>query len=66
MYYIYTRNHHKEENSCWGSTFRKSSVRGSNPKDNSVRGRKPRWEVTFFIDVKGGDIHHIKDKELDA
>jgi hypothetical protein len=58
MSYIYMRKHHKEDSSGWGSSFRKSSVRGSNPKDSSVRGRA-KGEVTFSIDVKGGEIHHM-------
>jgi hypothetical protein len=64
--YIYMRNHHKEDSSGWWRIFRKSSVRGSSPKDNSVRGSNPRCEVTFFIDVKRGDIYHMQDRELDA
>jgi hypothetical protein len=60
------RKHHKEDSSGWGSSFRKSSVRGSNPKDSSVRGSSPRWEVTFSIDVKGGEIYQMQDRELDA
>jgi hypothetical protein len=64
--YIYTRKHHKEDNSGWGSSFRKSSVRGSNPKDSSVRGSSSEREVTFDIYVKGGEIHQMWDRELDA
>jgi hypothetical protein len=50
MYYIYTRKHHKEDNSGWEISFRKSSVMGSNPE----------WKDTFFIDDKGGEIYHMK------
>jgi len=66
MYYIYTRKNHKEENSVWGRSFRKISVRGSIPKDNSVRVSILEREVTFEIDVKGGEIHQMWDKELYA
>jgi hypothetical protein len=60
------RKHHKEDSSCWGINFRKSSVIGSNPKDSSVRGIHPKQEVTFSIDVKGGEIYQMHDRELDA
>jgi hypothetical protein len=40
-----------------GSSFRKSSVRGIIPKESLVRGIIPIREVTFSIDVKGGDIY---------
>jgi hypothetical protein len=61
MSYIYTRKHHKEDSSCWGSSFRKISVKGSIPKYSSVRGSSPRWKVTFAIDVKGGEIYQINN-----
>jgi hypothetical protein len=54
---MYTRKHHKEENPGWKISFKKSSVRGSIPKDSSVRGSNPRWKYTFFIDDKGGEIY---------
>jgi hypothetical protein len=41
------RKHHKYDSLVWGSCFRKSSVRGSNPKEK---------EDTISIDVKGGEI----------
>jgi hypothetical protein len=44
------RKHHKEDNSGWGISFRKSSV----------RGRKPRWKYTFAIDDKGGEIYQMQ------
>jgi hypothetical protein len=66
MFYLYMRKHHQEDNLGWGSKFRKSSVRGRNTKDSSVRGSILGWEVTFSIDVKGGEIHQMQDKELDA
>jgi hypothetical protein len=57
MSYIYTRKHHKEDSSSQEIHFRKSSVRGSIPKDSSDRGRIPEWKDTFSIDDKGGDIY---------
>jgi hypothetical protein len=47
------RKHHKEDNSSWGISFRKRSVRGSIPKDNSVRGRNPIWKIHFPLMKKG-------------
>jgi hypothetical protein len=66
MYYIDTRKHHKEDNSSLGSIFRKSSFMGRNPKDSSVMGRNIEREVTFSIDVKGGEIYQMHDRELDS
>jgi hypothetical protein len=67
LYVLYFHEEtHKEDSSCWGSSFRKSSVRGIIPKESSVRGISPIWEVTFAIDVKGGDIYQMHDTELDA
>jgi hypothetical protein len=60
------RKHNKEDSSCWGSSFRKSSVRGIIPKESSVRGISPIWEVTFSIDFKRGDIYHMHDIKLDS
>jgi hypothetical protein len=60
------RKHHTKDSSGWGNRFRKSSVRGSIPKDSSVRGSSPGQEVTFSIDVKGGEIHQMQVRELDA
>jgi hypothetical protein len=56
------RKDHKEDNLGWGISFRKSSVRGSIPKDNLVRGSNPRWKDTFSIDDKGGDIYKMGDR----
>jgi hypothetical protein len=56
------RKHHKEDSSGWEISFRKSSFRGSIPKDSSVRGSNPRWKDTFFIDNKGGDIYQMQDR----
>jgi hypothetical protein len=50
MSYIYTRKHHKEESLGWEISFRKISVRGSNPG----------WKDTFAIDDKGGDIYYMQ------
>jgi hypothetical protein len=54
------RKHHKEDNSGWKISFRKISVKGSIPKDNSVRGRSPGWKDTFSIDDKGGEIYQMQ------
>jgi hypothetical protein len=54
------RKHHKEDSSGWGISFRKSSVRGSIPKDSSVRGSNPGWKDTFSIDDKGGEIYQMQ------
>jgi hypothetical protein len=42
------------------SVFRKSSVRGSIPKDISVRGSNLGWKYTFSIDDKGEDIYQMQ------
>jgi hypothetical protein len=63
MSYIYMRKHHKEDSSGQEISFRKSSVRGSIPKDSSVRGRNPGWKDTFSIDDKGGDIYQMQSTE---
>jgi hypothetical protein len=57
------RKHHKEDSSGQEISFRKSSVRGSIPKDSSVRGRNPRWKDTFSIDDKGGEIYQMQSTE---
>jgi hypothetical protein len=57
MSYIYTRKHHKEDSLGWEISSKKSSVRGSIPKDSSVRGRSPGWKDTFAIDDKRGEIY---------
>jgi hypothetical protein len=62
MSYIYTRNHHKEDNSGWENRFRKSSARQSIPTDNLVRGSIPRWKYTYSIDDKGGEIYQMQDR----
>jgi hypothetical protein len=51
------RKHHKEDSSGWEIILRKSSVRGSIPKDNLFRGSIPRWKDTFSIDDKGVEIY---------
>jgi hypothetical protein len=66
MSYNHTRNQHKEDSSGWGRNFRKSAVRGRNPKEISVIGSSPIHEVTFSIDFKRGEIHQMQDKELDV
>jgi hypothetical protein len=50
---MYTRKHHKEDNSGWEINFRKISVRGSSP----------RWKDTFAIDDKGGEIYQMQSIE---
>jgi hypothetical protein len=57
------RKHHKEDSSGWEISFRKSSVRGSIPKDISVRGSSPRWKYTFSIDDKGGEIYQMQSTQ---
>jgi hypothetical protein len=57
------RKHHKEDSSGQEISFRKSSVRGSIPKDSSVRGSSPRWKDTFSIDDKGGEIYQMQNTE---
>jgi hypothetical protein len=57
------RKQHKEDSSSWKIIFRKSSIRGSVPKDSSVRGRSPRWKDTFGIDDKGREIYHMQNTE---
>jgi hypothetical protein len=49
MSYIYTRKHHKEENSIYGSSLRKISVRGSSPKENLVRGSSLDGKLPFSL-----------------
>jgi hypothetical protein len=53
MSYIYTRKHHKEGSSSREISFRKSSVRGSIPKDSSVRGVAPDGKIHFPLMTKG-------------
>jgi hypothetical protein len=55
MSYIYTRKHHKEDSSVWGEFQEESG--GATPRDSSVRGSDE--EVTFSIDVKGGEIYQM-------
>jgi hypothetical protein len=66
MSYIYTRTHHKDDNSVWGSSFRKSSFRGSNPKDSSVRGSKLDGKLPFPFMSKGERFIRCMDRELNA
>jgi hypothetical protein len=61
MSYIYMRKHHKEDSSGWEISFRKISVKGSIPKDNSVGKSIPKWKGTFSIDDKGGEIYQMQD-----
>jgi hypothetical protein len=56
---MYTRKHHKEESSGWEISFKKSSVRGSIPKESSFRGSNLGWKDTFSIDDKGGEVYHM-------
>jgi hypothetical protein len=42
-------------------SFKKSSVRGSIPKEISVRGSILGWKDTFSIDDKGGEIYHDEE-----
>jgi hypothetical protein len=44
-----------------GDQIKKSSFKGSIPKENLVRGRIPGWKYTFSIDDKGGEIYHMHD-----
>jgi hypothetical protein len=60
MSYIYMRKHHKEESLGWEISFRKSSFRGSIPKESSFRGSNPGWKDTFSIDDKGGEIYQMQ------
>jgi hypothetical protein len=64
--YIYTRKHHTKGSSSWGNKFMKSLVRGSSPKNSSVRGSIPGQKFSFSIDVKGGKIHQMQVRDLDA
>jgi hypothetical protein len=61
---LMTTLHHKEDNSSQKISFRKSSVRGSIPKDGSVRWSSPRWKETFTINDKGGDIYHMQHRGM--
>jgi hypothetical protein len=47
-------------------SFRKSSVRGSNPKDSSVRGSNPDRKLPFPLMSKGERFLRCMDRELDA
>jgi hypothetical protein len=47
------RTHHKEDNLGLGRSFRKSSVKGSSPKDSSVRGSNPDEKLPFPLMSKG-------------
>jgi hypothetical protein len=49
----FTRKHHREENLCWEISFRKSSVRGSIPKEISVSGSSLGWKVPLPLMTKG-------------
>jgi hypothetical protein len=59
MSYIYTQKHHKEDSSGWEISFRKSSAKGSIPKDGLVRESSSEWKDTFSIDDKGGEIYQM-------
>jgi hypothetical protein len=62
MSYIYTRKNHKEENSCWKISFRKSSVMGSIHKDSSVRGETLDGKIPFSLMKKGERFIRCKGK----
>jgi hypothetical protein len=66
MSQIYTRKHHKEDSLVWGSSFRKSSFRGRNPKDTIVRGRSPDRKLHFPLMSNGERILRCMDRELDS
>jgi hypothetical protein len=66
MSYIYTRKHHKEENSGWGRSFRKSSVRGRNPKDKSVRGSNLDGNLPLPLMSEGERFIICINRELDS
>ena len=53
MSYIYTRKHDKEDSSSREFSFRKSSVRGSIPKDNSIRGATSDGNIPLPLMTKG-------------
>jgi hypothetical protein len=60
------RNLHKKDISVCGSSFRKSSFRGSKPKDNLIRGRNPDGKLPFPLMSKGGRFIRFMDRELDS
>jgi hypothetical protein len=58
------RKHHKYDNSVWGSSFRKSSVMGRNPKDSLVRGSNLDEKLPLSLISKGGSFIRCMDREL--
>jgi hypothetical protein len=66
MAYIYTRKHHKEDSSVWGSSLMKSSVRGRNPRDRLVRGVFPDEKLPFPLVSKGERFMRCMERELYA
>jgi hypothetical protein len=65
MYYIYTRKHHKEDNSFLGSSLRESSVVGSSPRDSSVRGSNLDGKLPLSLMSKGERFNRCMERELD-
>jgi hypothetical protein len=59
------RKHHKEDSLGWEISFRKSSVRGSIPKDSSVRGSNPYGKIPFPLMTKGEIFIRCKGKCLE-
>jgi hypothetical protein len=58
------RKHHKEDSSVWESSFKKSLVRGSNPKDISFRGSSANWKLPFPLMSKWERFIRYMDREL--
>jgi len=46
--------------------FKKSSFKGSIPKDSSVRGSSPDEKLHFSLMSKGGRFIRCMDREFDA
>jgi hypothetical protein len=38
-------------------------MRKHHKEDSSVRGSNPGWKYTFAIDVKGGEMYQMHNKE---
>jgi hypothetical protein len=53
MYYIYTRKHHKEENSFWGRI----------PRESSIKGSSPEWKLPFPLMSKGEIFIRCMERE---
>jgi hypothetical protein len=58
------RKHHKEDSLGWEISFRKSSFRGSIPKDNLVRAA-PDGKIHFPLMTKGERFIRCKGKWLE-